>query len=167
MSYTSDNSGVGYSAGGTGSTTFRAAYLAGGGYSGFGITADVGVGFLPCRYEGVTSTWWRYGCSPRSGISGSVQGFFHGTFNDERVIMQETGTTKAFVLYKAILGAYTNAYSGHDFVYWIGFPTGNRYAYGNGYRQNFRYGYILFDPNACDVRVYVGTTLRGEDWYCD
>jgi peptidase M23-like protein len=165
--YTSDNAGIGYSAGGTGDSVYVSAYNAAGGYASFGVTADIGVGFSPCRYEGVVSTWWRYGCYPRSGISGSVQGFYQSQWNDEHVIMQESGSSHAYVIYRAILAAYTDDYAGRDYVYWIGYPIGNRYVAGSLYRQNFRYGFITFDPSACEVWVYIGTVLRGHYWYCD
>jgi len=166
--YSSDNAGIGYSSGLTTSRPFVTAYNAAGGYRTVGVSADIGVGWSPCRYEGVVSIWWRYGCSPKGGISGSVQTFYGGSWDDARVIMLESGATTAFVLYRAILGAYTDAFSGHDWVYWLGYPIGNRYAYGSGmYRQNFRYGYIVFDPGQCEEWIYLNSVYRGGGWYCD
>jgi peptidase M23-like protein len=166
--YTSDNAGIGYSSGGAASKAFQTAYNAAGGYKTVGVTADIGLGWSPCRYEGVVSTWWRYGCSPRSGISGSVQTFYDSGWNDERAIMLESGASTAFILYRAILSAYTDPYNGHDWIYWIGYPTGNRYAYGDGfYRQNFRYGYILFDPAQCQEWIFAGSSYKAGGWYCD
>ena len=167
-SYTSDNAGIGYSSGGTGSSHFVSAYKAVGGYGIVGVTADIGVGWSPCRYEGVVSTWWRYGCSPKGGISGSVQTFYSGSWDDQRAIMLESGASTAFVVFRAILGAYTDAFSGHDWVYWLGYPTSNRFSYGTSmYRQNFRYGYIIFDPAQCQQWIYLQGVLRGDGWYCD
>jgi hypothetical protein len=165
--YTSDNAGIGISAAGNTDGLYVSTYTASGGYSTFGVSADIGTGWSPCRYEGVTSTWWRYWCAPRSGVSGSVQTFYHSDQNSQRAIMQESGASRTYVVFRGILGAYTDDYAGHDYVYWIGYPTGDRYASGTGYRQNFRYGYITYDPTSCEVRVYVGTTLRGTYWYCD
>jgi hypothetical protein len=166
--YTSDNAGIGYSSGGTGSSAIRSAYAASGGYSGVGVTADVGEGWSPCRYEGVTSTWWRYGCSPKSGVSGSVQTFYKGQLNSENAIMQESGSSNAYVIRRGILGAYTDAYAGHDWVYYLGYPTGNRYVASSGvYRQNFRYGYITFTTSNCMEKVYLGTTYKDFYSYCD
>jgi hypothetical protein len=166
--YTSDNAGIGYSSGGAVSRPFQTAYSAAGGYRTIGVTADIGSGWSPCRYEGVVSTWWRYGCSPRSGIAGSVQTFYDSAWNDERAIMLEAGASTAYILHRGILSAYTDPYNGHDWIYWIGYPIGNRYAYGSGlYRQNFRYGHIVFDPTNCKEWIYVGSSLKGDGWYCD
>jgi hypothetical protein len=166
--YTSDNAGVGYYHSGSRSAAIQSAYRATGGYNTIGVTADIGVGWSPCRYEGGVSSWWRYGCAPRSGISGSIQTFYNGSWDDERAIMLEDGASAAYILYRGILSAYTDAYNGHDWVYWSGYPTGNRYSYGSGlYRQNFRYGYILFDPAQCQEWIFLGSSYKAGGWYCD
>jgi hypothetical protein len=166
-SYTSDNAGIGYYHSGSFSTAIQNAYKAGGGYKTIGVTADIGVGWSPCRYEGVRSQWWRYVCAPRSGISGSVQTFYDGSDNLERAIMLEDGTTTAYVVQRGILAAYTDPYNGHDWVYWIGYPTSNRYSWNGWLRQNFRYGYVLFDQWGCLEWFYIGSTWTAESHYCD
>jgi hypothetical protein len=164
--YTSDNAGIGYYGNGTGSVPIRNAYNAAGGYKTIGVTADIGVGWSPCRYETGISSWWRYACSPRNGISGSLQTFY-GPYNAQRAIMWEQGASTAYVVYRGILGAYTDAYNGHDWIYWIGYPTSNRYSWNGYLRQNFRYGYVLFDPIACAEFFYIGSTYAAEGTYCD
>jgi hypothetical protein len=166
--YASDNAGIGYSSGGSVSASIQKTYAALGGYNAVGVTADIGDGWSPCRYEGAVSTWWRYGCSPKSGVSGSVQTFYFGKSNTARAIMQESGASGAYILYRGTLGAYTNGYAGHDWVYWLGYPTGNRYVIGPGlYRQNFRAGYIIFTSADCTERIYLGTTYKTSYTYCD
>ncbi|MGZ4207750.1 MAG: M23 family metallopeptidase [Actinomycetota bacterium] len=165
--YTSDNAGVGYTSGGSRASAFVSTYNAAGGYKTVGVTASVGTGWSPCRYEGAASTWWRVACSPRSGISGTVQTFYAGSTNAQHAIMQETGSSHAYVLVRGILGAYTDPYSGHDWVYWLGYPTSNRYAYWSWYRQDFRYGFIIYDPGSCREDVYVGSRLTWNATYCD
>src|SRR4029077_13622718 len=64
-SYTSDNAGLGYWHLRSDSIAMQNVYKAGGGYKSIGVTADIGIGWSPCRYEGVRSTWWRYVCAPR------------------------------------------------------------------------------------------------------
>ena len=167
-SYTSDNAGIGYYHSGSSSAAIKNAYKSGGGYKTIGITADVGVGWSPCRYETGVHTWWRYVCAPRSGISGSLQTFYDGSNNDERAIMIEDGATTAYVLFRGILAAYTDPYNGHDWIYWIGYPTSNRYSLSDGWlRQNFRHGYIMFDPIGCVEWLYIGSTWTAENYYCD
>jgi hypothetical protein len=167
-SYTSDNAGIGSSSGGSAATAIRSAYSAAGGYNSVGVTADIGEGWSPCRYEGVVSTWWRYGCSPRSGISGSVQTFYLGSTDRENAILQESVASTAYVVKRGILGAYTDAYSGHDWIYWLGYPTGNRFLYSKEvYRQNFRNGYIVIAPAECYETVFLGSTYMGDYHYCD
>jgi len=166
--YTSDNAGIGYSIGGIASIGMRREYEARGGYSDVGVTADVGEGWSPCRYEGVVPTWYRYGCSPRDGISGSVQTYFRGQYDSARALMQEEGHGYAYIVYRGILGAYTEAYAGHDWVYWLGYPTGDRFLASSGlYRQNFRYGYITYQTSNCMEKVYLGTTYKDFHAYCD
>ena len=166
-SYTSDNAGIGYYHSGTFSTAIQNAYKSAGGYKSIGVTADIGVGWSPCRYESGISSWWRYGCAPRSGIAGSVQTFYYGSTNLERAIMIEDGSSTAYVVYRGILAAYTDPYNGHDWIYWIGYPTGNRYSWNGWLRQNFRYGYVLFDQWGCVEWLYIGSTWTAENHYCD
>ena len=166
-SYTSDNAGIGYYGSGAFSTALKNAYKTGGGYGSIGVTADIGAAWTPCRYEGVASTWWRFGCTPRSGISGYVQTFYGGANNLQRAIMLENGATTAFVLFRGILAAYTDPYNGHDWVYWLGYPTSNRYWSNGWLRQNFRYGYMLFDPYGCVEWFYIGSTWTHDSHYCD
>ena len=97
----------------------------------------------------------------------SVQTFYYSAYNDQRAIMIEGGATTAFVLYRGILAAYTDPYNGHDWVYWIGYPTSNRYSWNGYLRQNFRYGYVLFDPIACVEFMYLGSSYAAESYYCD
>ena len=166
-SYTSDNAGIGYYHSGTFSTAIQNAYKSAGGYKAIGVAADIGIGWSPCRYETGLSSWWRYGCAPRSSIAGSIQTFYYSAYNDQRAIMVEGGATTAFVLYRGILAAYTDPYNGHDWVYWIGYPTSNRYSWNGYLRQNFRYGYVLFDPIACVEFMYLGSSYAAESYYCD
>ena len=165
-SYTSDNAGIGYY-GNAFFTAFQNAYKSAGGYSSIGVTANIGAAWTPCRYEGAAATWWRYVCTPRSGITGNVQTFYDGPNNLQRAIMLENGATTAFVLYRGILAAYTDPYAGHDWVYWLGYPTSNRYSWNGWLRQNFRYGYMLFDAQGCVEWFYIGSTYTHDSHYCD
>lgn len=165
--YRSDNAGIGYSSAGKISKTMQAAYKSAGGYASVGVTADIGDDWSPCREDGVKGTWWRYGCSPRSGIAGSVQTFY-GKGNRPRALMHPSGAGASYVLYKGILGAYTDFYGGHDWVYWLGYPTGNRYKISSSaYRQNFQHGHILFYPESCRELIYLGSSYKDEGYYCD
>lgn len=168
-SYTSDNAGIGYSSADKALSGHWTAYKDGGGYYGVGITADIGDAWSPCREDSIQGTWWRYGCSPKTGISGSVQTYLYDSGNSRRAIMQKSGTSSAYLLLAGILGAYTEQYAGHDWVYWIGYPTSNRYDVGTSatQRQNFESGYILYNPSTCKESVYQGGVLRATYSFCD
>ena len=166
--YTGDNAGIGISSGGGVSETMQAAYRGGGGYRGIGVTADIGLGWTPCRSERTSGTWWRYGCAPRSGIAGSVQTYFADD-GERRAIMHPSGEPASYVLHPGILGAYTEIYAGEDWVYWLGYPVGNRYPIYSGaaYRQNFERGHIVYWPSSCKSAIYVDGDLKSEEYFCD
>lgn len=165
--YTSDNAGIGLSSGGTESTTMQTAYKAAGGYSSFGVTADIGLGWSPCRATRTDSTWWRYGCAP-NGWAGSVQTYL-GPNSKKRAIMHATGASASYVLHQGVLESFTDYYAGYDWVHWIGYPTGNRYALSGGtaYRQYFQGGRIDYWPSSCRAAMYIGDSYKQENYHCD
>ncbi|MFA5891941.1 MAG: M23 family metallopeptidase [Actinomycetota bacterium] len=168
-SYTSDNAGVGYSSADKAASLYWGVYKSGGGYYGVGITADVGEAWSPCREDSLHGTWWRYSCYPKTGTGGSVQTYSYGSYDSPRAIMQQSGESTAYLLLTATLAAYTEQYAGHDWVYWIGYPTSNRYDVGTSstQRQNFESGYILFYPSTCKESVYQDGVLRATYSFCD
>ncbi len=72
-----------------------------------------------------------------------------------RAIMHEYGYGSRGV-YRGALGAYTEIWNGQDWVYWIGYPTADRYyeSLCACYIQNFRYGQIAYYPAACQEKMY-------------
>jgi len=164
--YIGDNAGVGQYADGSGSNAIRNAYAAGGGYKTVGATADIGEAWSPCRNDSINGTWWRYRCAPASGIAGTVQ-TFRGPDERERAIMQAQGTKTAYVLHRGILAAYTEVYSGSDWVYWLGYPTSNRYVSSSRWWQDFQYGRIRFSQSRCEVDMYVDWGLHATYYFCD
>jgi hypothetical protein len=84
--------------------------------------------------------------------------------------MVRNTTNTAYLLTRGILGAYTDEYNGHDWVYWIGYPTSNRYAANadrTTFRQDFQNGTIFITPAACRETVYYGGVARAAYGYCD
>jgi hypothetical protein len=165
VGYTGDNAGIGYASNGNISGTMQTAYKDFGGYA-FGVTADLGDAWSPCREDNVEGTWWRYSCAPRDGIAGSVQ-TFKGPNERYRAIMHPTGDDRSYVVYRGILGAYTDTYAGHDWVYWIGYPIENRTWVNDRFRQRFQRGKIEYFPNSCLTLLYIGSELKDDAGYCD
>jgi len=164
--YLSDNAGVGYTAGGNPSSSVQAAYADAGGYQGFGVTADIGKAWSPCRAFGAKGTWWRYGCNPRKGVDGSLQTYF-GPRNEPRAIMHPKGSTRSWAVTGAILAAYTELTGGYDWVFRIGYPTANRFKVSESrYRQNFEEGWVLFVA-PCEQRMYIGNRLDATYGFCE
>ena len=167
VSYTSDNAGIGTAASGSISQTMLKLYASRGGYKTIGVSADPGTSWMPCNAEGATGTRWRYACTPRSGVTGSVQTFYIGSDNREQALMTVSGSSEAFLLHRGILAAYTETYDGHDWAYWLGYPTSDRYATSSVYRQDFQTGFVVYAPDNCTESMYVDGTLTHRYGFCD
>lgn len=167
--YVSDNAGIGYSSAGNVSTTMQTLYKSLGGYSGGGVTADIGDSWTPCENEGIVSTAFRYACSPRSGIAGSIQTLVSGSTNRQRAMLHRSGASSSYVLHRGILGAYTRTYDGHDWVYWLGYPVSARYLLPNRgvYQQDFQHGSITYATGSCVTTVYLSGVNKQQTSYCD
>ena len=168
IGYTSDNAGISYNSAGTPDLSMILAYVnVLGGYSAWGATAAIGGLWSPCRATLYPNTWWRYTCNPASWANGSVQ-TYKGPNERVRAIMHGTGLG-SYGLYRGILGAYTEIISSQDWVYWIGYPTGNRYyeSLCGCYLQNFQFGQIQFYPATCEEKMYqYGSYIRNY-FFCD
>ncbi len=169
VGYASDNAGIGYSGSGTPVASMQSLYRSLGGYNGAGITADVNDAWTPCTGDGPVSTSFRYGCAPRSGVSGSFQTFRHGSSNRERAFAAKAGASTAHVLYRGILGAYARAYGAHSWVYWLGFPVSDRYLLVRRdiYQQDFQYGHITYAPGSCVATLYLNGSNKQQTTICD
>ena len=163
--YMGDNTGIGHASNGNVSITMQTAYKDAGGFL-FGVTGDVGDAWSPCREDDIEGTWWRYSCAPRDGIAGSVQTFL-GPGERQRAIMHASGDDRSYILHKGILGAYTEFWAGHDWVYWLGYPRGNRAWTGAVFRQRFQRGRIDFNPDTCRSAIYIGDSYKHEEFFCD
>jgi hypothetical protein len=165
--YTSDNAGVSYTAGGSGLASMRRSYNKAGGYKGFGVTSNVGEIWSPCRNDDIKGTWFRYGCSPNPDVAGSVQTYL-GPDGEPRALTHEKGSDNTYRLRRAILAAYTEKFYGHDWVYWMGYPRGNRQLTSTDvFHQRFQFGYVNFDRARCEVHLYVHGTWWNSYPFCD
>lgn len=164
-SYTSDNAGIGYSSNGGLLQAVRTAYDAAGGYNTMGSTANHGDQWTPCQDDSIKGTWWRFSCNPKTGVAGYVQTFLTPA-GKRRAILVEKGYSTGYVVLPGILGAYTSKYNLHDWVYWLGYPTSNRYAISGGYRQDFRGGYITNVPANCAENIAYQGKISSYT-YCD
>jgi hypothetical protein len=162
--YTSDNAGIGYNSAGVTEFSMVTGYLALGQY-GWGVTAQLGSSLSPCG----VNTWWRYTCNPASWANGSVQ-TYKGPGEKPRAIMKGLNLS-AFGVDSGNLKAYTQTYSGNQWVYWIGYPTSNRYhtpPYASDIRlQDFQFGRIVFDMSPCREDMYQYDVYITSYFYCD
>lgn len=167
VGYDGDNAGIGYRSDGVVVAAMQDAYEAQGGFDRVGASADLGEAWSPCRAQGVTGTWWRYMCAPTDRFRGSVQTFL-GPGERPRALMHAAGSSRAYLLHRGILAAYTELMGGLDWVSWIGYPTGNRARTPSGlWRQEFQDGHVLFDEDVCRVSMYLRGTLMRTYTFCD
>jgi len=86
-----------------------------------------------------------------TGANGMVQDFTGGT-NGQGQIQQETGYSGVYYIYGPIFTKYMN--SGN--IATLGYATSDRYTSGSEIRQDFRYGYILYNPSTGGTRAWYG-----------
>jgi hypothetical protein len=154
--YPSDNGGIGLDSNHVIDISFMSVYSGSGGYTGWGVTANLADLWSPCRNDSIFGTYFRYRCAPLVCCSGDVQTYL-GTGETFRAIMNADGPVGTYSVDGSILFAYVERYTGQDWVYWIGYPTGNRFIINLSplvYRQNFQFGYINFNKSTCRLNMY-------------
>lgn len=58
--------------------------------------------------------------------------------------------------------------SGHQGMYFIGYPLADSYYWYGVYRTDFQNGYATFNPSGCQSLWYQGGTLiKSYSGYCD
>ncbi|MFN2614017.1 MAG: M23 family metallopeptidase [Actinomycetota bacterium] len=164
--YASDNAGIGYSSGNIFMSAFNTAYRALGGYSGFGVTANLSEAWSPCRTDNLQGWYFRYGCSPNSTYGGNVQTYFYK--GQARALMLSKRSGTAYAVTGAIYAAYTDVFDqNQDWVSFIGYPVNNRHQIdGASWRQDFEGGYVITWPANCITNFVYGPYSA---WYgyCD
>ncbi len=142
-------------------------YLATGGISIVGASVALPYYQSPCL---TSSSGWR-SCTA-GGYSGTVQ-TFRGAGSvyggSEHGIFQRSGGNAVFMS-RALYYPYTLYWdgSGHQRMYFIGYPLADSYYWYGVYRMDFQNGYATFNPSGCQSLWYQGSTLiKSYSGYCD
>lgn len=163
--YTSDNAGIGHNAKGGTSSKMQAVYRKAGGYKVVGAPSNIGDAWSPCRADSIKGTWWRYYCRFRSGVSGGVQTF--RTVNEKSQAIMQRGD-HVHLVRPSLLAAYTAIYDGHEWGYWMGYPTSDPMAVTKGYKQRFEFGVAYVYPSYCRQDLYSHGYGKYRSYhYCD
>jgi hypothetical protein len=86
-----------------------------------------------------------------TGANGVVQDFTGGT-NGQGQLQQETGQSAVYYIY----GAVWTKYSSSGNIATLGYATSDLYYNGTQYRQDFRYGHILYNATTGATSAYYG-----------
>lgn len=173
--YISANVGIGRKNDMTIKPAIKATYRDFGDYFGVGIPANIGVAYSPCRSARTTGTSWAYACNASTTYRGTVQTFYGRAYRQKAIMLRE-GTSTAYLVSTGILAAFTDRHSdGRDFVFHIGYPTGNRQVVPSTggtqrYTQSFQGGridYSVTSTGQCSEKIYQGSTLIYSAPYCD
>lgn len=164
---TSDNLGSGYDTSFNFYSTMHDKFVSSGGYSVVGSTVALPYYQSPCLLSSPAVA----GCST-NGYSGIVQ-TFRGAGSayggSEHGIFQRSGGNAVFMS-RALYYPYTLYWdgSGHQGMYFIGYPLADSYYWYGVYRMDFQNGYATFNPSGCQSLWYQGGTLiKSYSGYCD